>query len=279
MSRRPVWQTIMLSIVVVLIATSMSACGEVDATWKVVKITSKAEKANYHVETIDVRSCSEVEKKTCGCSASSGQSLSLKAQPGVSVGLDLVVDAHVDLKVEFGFTSSRELGSSETLALDPAPRGRVFRYRVRKTYRTFTGKATVRSPLGEEREVEYSFEASCTQSFEAKEVLSCAEADTPRSEASAKVEPAKQDLKSAIIGAWNWDLLPYVNFEFTADGKEIVSSLLIPNSTYKWLDEGHIEENSLSWPQGPWTYEVKIDGDSMFLKRDSFNPIHMTRVK
>lgn len=163
MKARSYWQRILGGIALILTIIFISACGEVDATWKVVKVVSKSEAANFHIETIDARNCSEAEKKTCGCTANAGRTISVKAQAGVQVNMiALPVAATVDLEAEFGLSSSQEHGSTETLALAPAPLGQVFRYKVRKTYRTFTGKVRVRSPVNEEREVDYAFQASCT---------------------------------------------------------------------------------------------------------------------
>lgn len=110
-------------------------------------------------------------------------------------------------------------------------------------------------------------------------MLSCAEADKPKIEAShaadaSKGKPATQDLKSALIGTWAFS--NGISIEYTIDGKEIISVWYIANSTYTWIDDTHFEEKGRNGVTMIW--DVKLDGDTLTLVGEDLS-VHLTRVK
>ena len=245
-------------------------------SWKIVEIITKEETTSESsLHMVEVRNCEEREQKTSSCSSSSGQKVSVNVtasgHASTIVPLLLPVAASVDLKAEFGYSSTSEQGSGETLTLPEATRGRVARFTIRRTYSTYRGKATAQSPTGTQRVVDYSFPASCSQSIVSREILRCEEADNQLPEPEPAQPPA--DLQSRLLGTWAYS--KGHTLEFTPDGKEKTSLWYLADSTYKWIDATHIEEKS--WLGVKLVWEVRITGDTLELSTDDLT-IRLTRV-
>ncbi len=153
---------------------ALSACSGTKAvaseSWTVIKILTQGESIEPTTEIVEVRNCCDiVERKTESCSAGTLNELNLNI--GASVGVPpITVDPSVNAVLGF----SRDSG--ESLELDPAPIGYIYRYKVTRTYKVIAGEALVRSSNGNEQTATYSFQAKCSLRIEPSvETLACQE--------------------------------------------------------------------------------------------------------
>jgi len=160
----------------VIIALLTSACNgpqaAVHESWTLGQLLTRGERIESTREVIQVRNCGVAERKTVECSAGTSNDLSVSLALGTEVGEIVEITVEPSIGIELGFSRS----GGESLELDTPPAGYVYRYTLTKEYRIVSGQALAHSSTGEEQQVVYTFQASCSLRIEPPQKLSCVEA-------------------------------------------------------------------------------------------------------
>jgi len=158
-SKLYIFKSIAFAFLLVLFCTRCGAAGAARESWTLVQLLTRGERSETRVEQVVVRNCGVPEVKTVECSAGTADSFSVQlgGSIGVSVGGELTFDP--SLAAELGF----DWGSGESLALPTPPEGYVAYYTIEKTYRLIVGEVLAHSNRGDEQNLQYAFQASCSQ--------------------------------------------------------------------------------------------------------------------
>jgi hypothetical protein len=139
-------------------------------TWSLVKLISKGEPIDNVVsETIEVRNCVVPETKTTDCSAGTSNSLSIEF--GGSVEFGEKFSGSIDSSISSSLGIGRQSGQG--ISLDVPPSGYIYTYEVDKRYSLISGEAVARSSSGQEQNVSYVFNASCSITINSREQAIC----------------------------------------------------------------------------------------------------------
>lgn len=171
MTRNQILKTVILILVFVgLTSCSSGAQATGNEAWSLVKLISKGEPIDNIVpETIEVRNCVVPETKTTDCSAGTSNSLSVEFGGGVEFGEGF--SGSIDSSISSSLGIGRQSGQS--ISLDVPPSGYIYTYEVDKRYSVISGEVVARSTSGQEQNVGYVFNASCSITIISREQASC----------------------------------------------------------------------------------------------------------
>lgn len=257
---------------VLMLTLVLSACkSTIDGNWKITRFVTKEKKDDAHTEIIFARNCSFPENKdsSCGMESATEFSVVLVSELKTSEALSTAVGVSAGVSLKSEFKTSAAKTTEERMAF-PAPpsRGKVYRYTLVRTFTTYSGDALIKSPNGEERFVNYTYRATCSQRIEKVETLTCKEAEGVSTEDSSKV-PAPE-LRKAILGKWRlilsmgmspaWE----VTWDFTGDGRIIRTRAV--DGEYVFVDDEHIEVKDIGITV---KLRVNISGDGLRLTHEN----------
>jgi hypothetical protein len=159
----------------ILLLSSLISCGgggqtAGNETWSLVRLISKGNPIDNVVpETIEVRNCVVPETKTTDCSAGTSSSLSVDFGGSVEFG------EGVSYSIDSGVSSSLGIGrqSGQSISLDTPPSGYIYIYEVDKRFSVINGEVLAHSSNGNEQNVNYVFNASCSITIVSREQTTC----------------------------------------------------------------------------------------------------------
>lgn len=188
-------------------------------TWALVKLLSKGDPIDdTETKKVEVRNCIVPEVKTEECSAGTSSNLSIDLGGGMEFGEG--VSGSINGSVSSGLGIGRQSGQS--ISLDPPPVGYIYIYSIEKRFSVIAGEAIAQSQSGNEKTVNYTYQASCSITITAKDQITCGD---------SKNKPEAQTQPTPILANAQQDQCEWLKTNFPQTAEAAKQAYNLPSDT------------------------------------------------